>query len=153
MIYTGSQDTFMHHGSIQEKQQYHACYLFGRRMKNKLFILLQSFINTCICSLLERLRKLFSLEIGWLRGISSMHTNTCREGAKRLLSVIPSARTDGSGHKPEHDISSEHQAALLSHLSDKALAQAAQRGCGVPSLEISQSHLDIGLSSCYGWHC
>lgn len=122
MIYTGSQDTFMHHGSIQEKQQYHACYLFGRRIKNKLFILLQSFINTCICSLLERLRKLFSLEIGWLRGISSMHTNTCREGAKRLLSVIPSARTDGSGHKLEHDISSEHQAALLSHLSDKALA-------------------------------
>jgi len=30
-------------------------------------------------------------------------------------------------------------------LSDKALAQAAQRDCGISSLEISKSCLDVGL--------
>lgn len=39
----------------------------------------------------------------------------------------------------------EHQEAVLYHMGDKALAQVAQIVCGVSSLEIFKSHLDVGL--------
>ena len=42
---------------------------------------------------------------------------------------------------------SEHQAALLCWAGGGALAQAAQRGCGVSSLGISRSRLDVALGS------
>jgi len=42
---------------------------------------------------------------------------------------------------------SEPQAALLCWAGDGALAQAAQRGCGVSSLGISKSLLDVVLGS------
>lgn len=43
--------------------------------------------------------------------------------------------------------SSEHLETLLCCIDDKALAQAAQRGCGVSSLEISKSCLDMSLGT------
>lgn len=39
----------------------------------------------------------------------------------------------------------EHQEALLYHMDDRALARVAQRGCGVSSSEIFNSHLDVVL--------
>lgn len=39
----------------------------------------------------------------------------------------------------------EHQEALLYHMDDRALARVAQRRCGVSSLEIFNSHLDVVL--------
>lgn len=42
------------------------------------------------------------------------------------------------------ETSCEHQEALLCHLADGALAQVSQRVCGVSSLDIFKSHLDLG---------
>lgn len=47
----------------------------------------------------------------------------CNEGRARLLSVIPSAKTRGSGQKLAHsNVSSEHQEKIHSCAGDGALA-------------------------------
>ena len=45
------------------------------------------------------------------------------------------------------EVPSDHQAALLYSSGNKALAQAAQGHCGVFSLEISNSLLDMALGT------
>jgi len=44
-------------------------------------------------------------------------------------------------------VPSEHKETLFYCEGDRALAQVAQRGCGVSSLEIFKSHLDIVLGN------
>ena len=45
------------------------------------------------------------------------------------------------------EVPPEHQEACLYCGGDRALAQAAQAGCGVSSLEIFKSHLDMDLGT------
>lgn len=58
----------------------------------------------------------------------------CKGDRARLSSVLPTARTRDDGHKLEHK--RIHQEMLFYCVSDRALAQIAQRGCGISSLEI-----------------
>jgi len=57
-----------------------------------------------------------------------------KEERVRLFSVVPSVRARNNGHQLEYEVPSERQAALLCHAAARALAQAAQRGCGLWSL-------------------
>ena len=76
----------------------------------------------------------------------------CKEDGARLFAVVPSARTRVNGHKPEwaQEVISEQQAALTCCSGEGALAQAAQRGFGVSSLEIFRSHLKWPWAPCAG---
>ena len=98
----------------------------------------------------ERLGKLglFSLERRWLREISSVPINTWREGAHRTErgSFLWCPLTGQEMEAGTQEVPFEYQWTLLCSASDGALAQAAQRGCANPSLEISRSHLTMALS-------
>ena len=49
----------------------------------------------------------------------------------RLFPVVPSDRTRGNGHRMEHRRSRTQEEKFLHCEGDRALKQAAQRGCGV----------------------
>lgn len=65
----------------------------------------------------------------------------CHEDRARLVSVVPSARTWGNAHTGGSIWTPE---ALLCCAGDRALAQAAQSGCGI-SLGMVKTHLDMAL--------
>ena len=70
----------------------------------------------------------------------------CKEDGVRLCSVVSSARTRGSGHTGTQEIPSDHQ----EHCCAVQVTEhwhRLQRGCGVSSLEIFQSHLDVALDT------
>lgn len=48
----------------------------------------------------------------------------CKENRARLISVVPGDKTRGNGLR-------EHQDTLFQYEGDRALAQVAQKGCGV----------------------
>lgn len=86
-----------------------------------------------------------------LRGISSMYTNNWGVGAGRIGSAsfqwcqrqVKRQRTQTGAQK----VPSEHQEALWYCVGAGALAQAAHRGCGFSSLEMSKSHPDLALGT------
>ena len=93
--------------------------------------------------------RLFSLEKGRLRRISSVSVDTCREGAKRMESVsiqcspVPGQEAVGTNWKT--GCSLRAPGALLCCAGDGALTQAAQRLCvGSASQETFSSCLDVG---------
>lgn len=62
----------------------------------------------------------------------------CKDNGARLLAVVPSARSRGNGHHPEH------RSSLCPSCS--TMHCAVSRGYGVCSLQTFRSHLDVGLS-------
>jgi len=59
----------------------------------------------------------------------------CKEEGTRLFSVVPSDSTRGNGAQTEtQEVPSEHEETLFYCEGHRALAQVAQRGCGVSHL-------------------
>nr|XP_047909708.1 uncharacterized protein LOC125180947 [Anser cygnoides]XP_047909709.1 uncharacterized protein LOC125180947 [Anser cygnoides]XP_047909710.1 uncharacterized protein LOC125180947 [Anser cygnoides]XP_047909711.1 uncharacterized protein LOC125180947 [Anser cygnoides] len=96
---------------------------------------------------------LLSLKKRRLGGISPMPTKCTevhRGWSQALLSGAQGQAQRQWAQTGAQEAPSEHQEALLCCAGARALAQVAHRGCGVSSLEISQSHLDIGLGPLLG---
>jgi len=74
---------------------------------------------------------LFSLKKRRLRGgltnASKYLKGGCQDLGNRFFSVVPSNRKCGNGHKPKHRIFHPN----MRKNRDRALEQAAQRGCEV----------------------
>jgi len=83
----------------------------------------------------ERLRELglFSLKKSRLReDLTNAYKylkGGCPEDGARIFSVVPRNRTRGSGHKLKHG--KYHLNVMKNFEGDRALEEAAQRGCGV----------------------
>ena len=59
---------------------------------------------------------------------------------RKFFSVVPSARTGGSRHKLEQEVSPEHQEVLLYSAGDRALEEVAQKYCLLEDIQKLPGH-------------
>ena len=108
----------------------------------------------------ERLRDLglFSLEKRSLRGdLNNTYKylkGGCQDDGTGLFSVVPNDRPQGQwAQVGTQEVPPQYEDKPLPWAGARAVAQAAQRGCGVPSLVTFKTCLDAFLCPCSGCAC
>lgn len=98
----------------------------------------------------ERLRELFSLEERRLGGsyqCLSVPDGGCKEAGARFCLVVPCTRTRGDGHKLERRRFPLSRRKHFLYMRVTEHWHGLPRGCGVSSLEIFESRLDVVLGT------